>query len=67
MLSAAIYGCEGPVLGEAERRFFRDVRPWGFILFRRNVETPDQVRALTAALREAGRRRRACWPGASCR
>ncbi len=28
------------------------MRPWGFILFRRNVETPDQVRALTAALRE---------------
>ena len=53
MISAAIYGCEGPVLGEEERRFFRDVRPWGFILFRRNVETPDQVRALTAALRES--------------
>ena len=29
-----------------ERAFFRDVRPWGFILFARNVETPDQVRAL---------------------
>ena len=53
MISAAIYGCEGPVLGEEERRFFRDVRPWGFILFRRNVETPDQVRALTAALRDS--------------
>ena len=52
MSSAAIYGCEGPVLTEEERRFFRDVRPWGFILFRRNVESPDQLRALTAALRE---------------
>ncbi|MFV4649205.1 glycoside hydrolase family 3 N-terminal domain-containing protein, partial [Mycobacterium tuberculosis] len=28
-------------------------RPWGFILFRRNVDTPDQVRALVQALREA--------------
>ncbi len=28
------------------------MRPWGFILFKRNVETPDQVKALTAALRE---------------
>ena len=31
---------------------FRDVRPWGFILFKRNVETPGQVRALVEALRE---------------
>jgi beta-N-acetylhexosaminidase len=27
------------------------VKPWGFILFKRNVETPDQVRALVASLR----------------
>lgn len=53
MISAAIYGCEGLVLGEEERRFFRDVRPWGFILFRRNVDSPDQVRALIVALRDA--------------
>jgi len=49
---AVIFGCAGPRLGEEEAAFFRDVRPWGFILFKRNVETPDQVRALTAALRE---------------
>jgi beta-N-acetylhexosaminidase len=49
---AAIFGCAGPALGEEEAAFFRDVRPWGFILFRRNVETPDQVRALTEALRD---------------
>ena len=53
MTSAAVYGCSGPVLTEAEKTFFADVRPWGFILFRRNVETPDQVRTLVAALREA--------------
>ena len=35
---------------------YRATRPWGFILFRRNIETPDQVRALTAALREAAQR-----------
>src|SRR5690606_28226488 len=51
--SAAIYGCSGPVLTEAERAFFAETRPWGFILFRRNVESPDQVRALTAALRDS--------------
>jgi beta-N-acetylhexosaminidase len=49
--SAAIYGCSGPVLTEDERAFFADVRPWGFILFRRNVESPEQVLRLTEALR----------------
>jgi beta-N-acetylhexosaminidase len=51
--SAAIYGCLGTALTDEERAFFADVRPWGFILFRRNVETPDQVRRLTDALRES--------------
>ena len=49
--AAAILGCAGPVLTPAEKAFFADVRPWGFILFKRNVETPEQVRALTAELR----------------
>ena len=52
MTSAAIFGCEGTTLSRRERDFFRDVSPWGFILFKRNIETPDQVRALTAALRD---------------
>ena len=50
---AAILGCLGTTLTPEERAFFNDVRPWGFILFKRNVESPDQVRALVAALREA--------------
>ena len=49
---AAILGCQGLTLTKAEIAFFREVRPWGFILFRRNIDTPEQVRALTAALRE---------------
>ncbi len=53
MRTAAIYGCAGHVLTEAERAFFAEQRPWGFILFRRNIDTPDQVRALTAALRSS--------------
>lgn len=52
MRSAAVYGCSGHRLTPEERAFFKDVRPWGFILFRRNVDTPDQLRALTEALRE---------------
>jgi len=51
--AACIFGCAGPRLGGEEAAFFRDVDPWGFILFGRNVETPGQVRALTDALRAA--------------
>jgi beta-N-acetylhexosaminidase len=52
-VSATVLGCEGPVLEPEERAFFRACDPWGFILFARNVETPDQLRRLTGALREA--------------
>lgn len=50
---ASIYGCEGTGLSEREARFFRDVRPWGFILFARNISDPEQVRRLVGELREA--------------
>jgi beta-N-acetylhexosaminidase len=52
MRSRAIYGCAGLVLSAAERDFFRAVRPWGFILFGRNIENAAQIRALVAALRD---------------
>jgi beta-N-acetylhexosaminidase len=48
---ACILGCSGPALTAEERAFYRDVKPWGFILFRRNVESPEQVRALVSDLR----------------
>jgi beta-N-acetylhexosaminidase len=48
---ACIFGLSGPILTDDEAAFFRDAQPWGFILFRRNIETPDQVRRLTGALR----------------
>ncbi|PVM91099.1 beta-N-acetylhexosaminidase [Caulobacter radicis] len=50
--TAAILGCAGTILSAEEAAFFRDVKPWGFILFKRNIDTPDQVRKLTSALRE---------------
>ena len=50
--AAAILGCSGPALTREETAFFRRVKPWGFILFARNVESPDQVRRLVDALRE---------------
>ena len=50
---AVIFGCAGPVLSPAERAFFARARPWGFILFRRNVRDAAQLRALCADLRAA--------------
>ena len=49
---AAIFGCDGARLSADERAFFADANPFGFILFDRNLEAPDQIRALTADLRE---------------
>ena len=49
--AAAILGCAGLAPSSAEKAFFAEARPWGFILFKRNIETPDQVRALVAELR----------------
>src|ERR1700693_415148 len=50
---AFIAGSAGTILTAQERAFFRDSEPWGLILFKRNIETPDQVRRLTASFREA--------------
>ncbi|QQO22002.1 beta-N-acetylhexosaminidase [Bradyrhizobium diazoefficiens] len=50
---AFITGVSGTELTAAEREFIRDERPWGFILFKRNVATPAQVAALVAELRTA--------------
>ena len=48
-----IFGCEGLRLSDTEYRFFASAAPWGFILFARNVENPEQLRRLTAELRDA--------------
>lgn len=53
MISAAIYGCSGHKLTAEERAFFAETKPWGFILFRRNVDSPAQVKALVEELRDS--------------
>lgn len=53
MPAAVIFGTSGPRLRADEAAFFRDVDPWGFILFARNVEDPEQLRRLTGDLRDA--------------
>jgi beta-N-acetylhexosaminidase len=47
-----ILGFAGPRPSRAERRFFAEADPVGFILFERNCRSPDQLRGLVAELRE---------------
>lgn len=47
----AIFGLSGPHLSAEERAFFREADPAGYILFGRNCEEPEQLRALTDDLR----------------
>lgn len=49
---AVIFGCAGLRLTGAEHAFFAAAQPWGAILFARNLDMPDQIRALTAELRD---------------
>src|SRR3569623_3263277 len=51
MARAFITGVAGLSLTPEERAFLRDADPWGFILFRRIVETPAQVRELVTDMR----------------
>ena len=50
---ATILDAGGLRLTPDEKRFFADANPFGFILFARNIDTPEQVRALCADMREA--------------
>lgn len=49
---AFITGLSGTVLTQDERAFVREQQPWGFILFKRNVDTPAQVADLVRELRD---------------
>ena len=50
-MTPAIFGIAGTALGADERAFFKDADPAGYILFARNCESKDQLRALTDELR----------------
>ena len=49
---AFITGVSGTELSAAEREFIRTQLPWGFILFKRNIESPAQVIQLVSQLRK---------------
>ena len=49
---AFITGISGLELSADERAFIGAERPWGFILFKRNIDTPAQIASLVRELRE---------------
>jgi beta-N-acetylhexosaminidase len=53
IMKAFIIGVSGTELAAEEREFIASERPWGFILFKRNVGTPAQVASLVGRLRDA--------------
>lgn len=55
-MRAFIIGIAGTELAAAERAFIQAERPWGFILFKRNVANPQQTAALVRELRDAAER-----------
>ena len=52
LISACILGCAGPRLAAEERAFFRKARPFGLILFKRNIENHAQVIELVKMFRD---------------
>ncbi|MBY3173238.1 beta-N-acetylhexosaminidase [Rhizobium leguminosarum] len=50
---AMILGCSGLALTSEEKAFYRGERPWGFILFGRNISEARQIADLVAELRDS--------------
>jgi beta-N-acetylhexosaminidase len=50
---AMILGCQGKSLSADEIAFYRDERPWGFILFGRNIGEASEIRDLVGAMRDS--------------
>ena len=50
---ALFVGMPGYELSADEIAFFREANPFGLFLFRRNIDTPDQVRRLVGQFKEA--------------
>ena len=51
--SRVIFGCSGLELTASEKHLFSEIKPWGFILFARNLESPRQTKALVDSLKQA--------------
>lgn len=51
MVKSFICGVEGLTLNDVEREFLAREKPYGVILFARNIDNPDQVSALNAEIK----------------
>lgn len=51
--SRVIFGCSGLELTPSEKHLFSEIKPWGFILFARNLESPKQVKKLVEDLKQS--------------
>ena len=49
---AFITGLAGFEIAATERAFLREAQPWGLIIFKRNVKSPEQLTALVASFRD---------------
>ena len=49
---AFITGLAGLTISASERAFLREAEPWGLIIFKRNISTPEQVSALVRSFRD---------------
>ncbi len=49
---AFITGLAGIEVSANERAFLREAQPWGLIIFKRNVKTPEQVQEFVRAFRD---------------
>jgi len=58
-VGALIVGCAGTSLTDGEVAFLQRYNPWGLIVFKRNCESPEQLKRLTTAFRDAVGRRNA--------
>lgn len=57
-LSAIVLDPVGPSLTEEEKAFFRDLNPFGYILFARHCESPEQIKRLVGELKSLSGRDR---------
>ncbi len=51
-IRAFISGCSGLSLSSDEATLFKQFQPWGLILFKRNCDTPAQIKSLTRQFRD---------------
>ncbi len=57
-LSAVIFDTEGTTLTSEEKAFFRDINPFGYILFARHCTSPEDVKRLIGELKSLSGRDR---------